>query len=83
MFSYAALYISRSFTFFSGFSFNKLKCSLKTSVSLVLATEHLKLLGVIKVTSSPGDLFYTDTSLIRTGSTVVACTDRLMFRQTG
>ena len=43
MFSYAALYISRSFTFFSGFSFNKLKCSLKTSVSLVLATEHLKL----------------------------------------
>ena len=43
MFSYAALYISRSFTLFSGFSLNKFKYSLKMSVSLVLATEHLNL----------------------------------------
>ena len=50
-------------------SVNKFKCSLKTSVSLVLATEHLKnASGVIKVTSSErpplyGHLSNTDTLL--------------------
>ena len=43
---------------------NKCKCSLKTSVSLVLATDHLKTKWSQKWRHR-GDLFYTDTSLIR------------------